>query len=160
MKLKALERWHVEAVREWRNEDLSFLRTPYRLTTDMQQDFYDEVVCNRDSKHRYFAIVDGGLFIGMGGLTNIDYVNGNAEVSLIINPKDRHMGYGKRAFALLHEEAIFNLRLDNVWGVVYNTGNVEFWHSVIDDYEGYRVKLPRRKFYNGEYYDAMWFMIQ
>jgi hypothetical protein len=54
MKLGALIKEELELVRGWRNEEMQFLRTPYFLTKEMQEDFYRDVICNRQSEHRYF----------------------------------------------------------------------------------------------------------
>ena len=58
MKLDVLDSWEVQEVRKWRNNELQFLRTPYRITEEMQEAFFDNVINDRDSKHRYFAIMD------------------------------------------------------------------------------------------------------
>jgi RimJ/RimL family protein N-acetyltransferase len=106
MKLETLTRDQCQQVRVWRNNEPEFLRTPYLLTEKMQDDFFDNVVNNRDSKHRYFALIEleeNGYeklnkpqyfhrFIGMVGLTNIEWENGTAEISLIINPEYRRQG--------------------------------------------------------------------
>ena len=40
MKLRAITKEEIEIVRQWRNEDLSYLRTPFLLTQEMQEEFY------------------------------------------------------------------------------------------------------------------------
>lgn len=186
MKLTTLTREQCQQVRIWRNDEPQFLRTPYLLTKEMQDEFYDEVVCNRDSKHRYFGIMDDikysaveaadnrkcgiypedGLypeFIGMVGLTNIEWENGTAEISLIINPEYRRQGKGKEAVKLLLDEAFKQLRLYSVYGEVYKCGNVDFWKHIIQEYgptwvEHYTwVQLADRKYYNGKHWDSIWF---
>ena len=159
MKLQPLTREQCQQVREWRNEERQFLRTPYMHTIDMQESFYVKVVNNTDSKHRYFAIIDGMGFIGMGGLTNISFENGNAEISLIINPKYRGKGYGMKAVDLLLHEAINNMRLYSVYGEVYDCGNRGFWEKVVDKSNGYKTDLVNRKFWAGQLYGSMWFSI-
>lgn len=178
MKLDVLTREQCQQVRGWRNTELQFLRTPYLITEQMQDEFYDNVINNRDSKHRYFALIEmverdhvslcsktkrwlpttmDKIFIGMGGLTNIEWENGTAEISLIINPEYRGKGYGKKAVDLLLDEAFKNMRLYSVYGEVYNCGNRGFWVKMVNKKGGYKTDLKYRKFYNGEMLDSIWF---
>jgi len=169
MKLDVLTRGQCQLVREWRNGEPQFLRTPYMITEKMQDEFYDNVINNRDSKHRYFAIIEKGefqnknktynpdYFIGMGGLTNIEWENGTAEISLIIAPEYRGQGKGKEAVDLLLDEAFKQMRLYTVYGEVYGCGNVEFWEKMINDNGAYRTDLPDRKYYQGVVYSSVWF---
>ena len=160
MKLEVLTRGQCQLVREWRNNELQAWRTPYMLTEKMQDNFYDDIVQDRNSKHRYFAIMGGGQFIGMGGLTNIEWENGTAEISLIINPNYRRKRCGTEAVDLLLDEAFDRMRLYSVHGEEYACGCIEFWSHIIDRSSAYSVKLQDRKFYNGIMYDSMWFSIK
>jgi len=173
MKLEVLTRGQCQAVRDWRNKELQFLRTPYRITEIMQDAFFDNVINDRDSKHRYFAIMNDEkitpyvnepyietTFIGMTGLTNIEWENGTAEISLIINPDYRGKGYGKKSVDLLLHEAFDSMRLYSIYGEVYECGNKGFWDKIVEYNNGYKTKLQDRKFYNGIMYDSMWFSIK
>jgi len=172
MKLDVLTREQCQLVREWRNIEPQFLRTPYLLTETMQDEFFDNVINNRDSKHRYFALIEINesiindsrdigkpLFIGMGGLTNIEWENGTAEISLIINPEYRRQGKGKEAVKLILNEAFFKHRLFSVFGEVYDCGNRGFWEAIVKQWDGYSTDLVNRKWWNGKLYNSMWFSI-
>jgi RimJ/RimL family protein N-acetyltransferase len=182
MKLETLTREQAQEAREWRNKELHFLRTPYLITEKMQDEFFDNVINNRDSKHRYFAIIEEytmtveesvesgktGVFspntiyqrfVGMAGLTNIEWENGTAEISLIINPEHRGRGYGKKAVDLLLDEAFKNMRLWSVSGEVYACGNVGFWEKIIKKYKAHRAVLIDRKYYKQTMYGSVWFSI-
>ncbi len=174
MKLDTLTREQVQQVRIWRNAEPQFLRTPYLITEGMQYKFFDEVIDNRDSKQRYFAIMDKNpndgpypeylpgelIFIGMGGLTNIVWVNGCAEISLIINPEYRRQGKGKEAVNLLLKQAFEQMRLYSVYGEVYDCGNKQFWVTLILEYGAYSTPLKCRKYYNGKMYHSIWFVFE
>ena len=160
MKLEVLTRSQIQSVREWRNNELQFLRTPYMITEEMQNNFYDVTVQDRRSQHRYFAIMDGGNFIGMGGLTNIEWENGTAEISLIIAPYYRGKGYGFKSVDLILHEAFDSMRLYSVYGEVYNCGNRGFWEKIVEQRSGYMTNLVDRKMYNGKIYDSMWFSVK
>jgi hypothetical protein len=123
----------------------------------MQGDFYEGVVCNRNSKHRYFAIRNVDVFLGMGGLTNIEWENGQAEISLILKPTERGKGYGRGAVGLLLDHAFNNMRLATVCGEVYGCGNVKFWEKMVDERNGYKTELIGRKLHDGILYNSMWF---
>lgn len=181
MKLETLTRGQCQLVREWRNAEPQFLRTPHMITEKMQDEFYDNVINNRDSKHRYFAVKDEETFIdnvhlntttkiykeqntritfvGMGGLTNIEWENGTAEISLIIAPEYRGQGKGKEAVDLLLDMAFKSMRLNTIWGEVYTCGNVGFWKSIVKKYDAFSTILPSRKMWNSVYHGSMWFSV-
>ena len=159
MKLEALTLKQCEDVRIWRNAEPRFLRTSYLLTQEMQEDFYRDVVCNRDSRHRYFAIMGGGRFIGMTGLTDIQFENSTAEISLILSPDERGKGYGRKSVKLILEHAFYGLGLVSVFGEVYDCGNVRFWHRIVELTNGFETRLPNRKMHEGMLYGSMWFQL-
>jgi RimJ/RimL family protein N-acetyltransferase len=150
-----------EQVRKWRNKLPATLRTPYNLTYEQQQDFYKNIICNRDSKHRYFGIFiteNKNMFIGMGGITNIEWENGIGEISLILDPEFTGKGYGKESVRLLLDKAFNEMRLDNIYGECYECNkNIGFWERIIVLYDSYKTYLPFRKFYNGKYYNSLYF---
>lgn len=174
LRLDAPDRHDAEAVRQWRNSDevRPSLRTAFMLTREQQADFYENVCCNRYSRHRYFAVrrvptspvsmnePDSGLF-AFGGLTNIEWENGNAEISLIVNPALRGMKVGSRAVTLLLAEAFERMRLAIVFGEVYhcNGGARIFWEREVSQRDGAWVTVPDRKFWNGKLYAStlFWF---
>jgi len=129
------------------------------LTIDNQQEFYDEVT-NRYTPHRYFSLYDGPDFIGLGGITNIQWENRTGEISLIINPVFRKKGHGGRAVSLLLDEGFNRLGLKTITGEVYLCNKaVAFWENMSELYNGYQTTLPRRKFWDGRYWDSMYFSI-
>ena len=158
---------------KWRNEDISGLRTPYFLGEEMQIDFYNKVICNRESPHKYIAIreeedkvllpVNGttkdNILIGMGGLTDIDWINRQAEISLIIAPFARGKGLGKEAAVMVIEWGFKTLNLDYIYGECYNTNEtgLQFWHDLINEYGGWESNLPCVKYWKGQYWDGMYF---
>jgi RimJ/RimL family protein N-acetyltransferase len=166
MKLSTLTREQCQQVRKWRNEERGFLRTPYLISEEMQDSFYSNISTNRNSKHRYFSIIEpiehelgGNIFIGMGGLTNIEWENGTAEISLIINPEYRGKGYGKQAVKMIRYDGINDLRLQSIYGEVYDCGNRGFWEGIVKTYNGYKTALVKRKYWKGKMYGSMWFSI-
>lgn len=165
MILDVLSKEDCEQVRIWRNQSLETLRTPYPLAKEMQEDFYRDVVCDRNSKHRYWAIripLDetqaGESLIGMGGLTFIEWENSQAEISLIIDPALRRQGHGEKAVHLLLDQAFNYLNLDLVYGECYGSNPTrEFWEKVTKAYNGRITWLRKGKFWKGTRHETMYF---
>lgn len=167
MILNVLSKADCEQTRLWRNQCLETLRTPYPLTKEMQEEFYRDVVCNPKSPHRYWAIrekprvttvasmCDSNL-IGMGGLTNIEWENSQAEISLIINPSLQSKGYGTEAVKLLLDQAFNHLGLNLVYGECYycNESGYDFWQRCGP---GRIETLRKGKFWNGKHYQTTYF---
>lgn len=159
MKLIELNRSDVERVRLWRNKDIAAFRTPYLLTQEMQQDFYDEVT-KRDHKHRFWAIYNNKGLVGMCGLINIQWENSIAEISLIINPALQGHGLGARAVGLLLEQGFEFMNLHTVFGEAYScTDAMRFWKKIAAEYNACTTTLPARKYWNGRYWSSLYFSI-
>ena len=166
MELKPLTREDCQKVRLWRNSDMRPWRTPYPLTEKMQDDFYDNVICNRESEHRYFGVwhkerLKEYKFAGMVGLTYIQPENRIAEISLIVNPEVQRKGLGEDAVDLILEYGFHAMRLNTIFGEVYqsNKKGANFWQKITEKYHGYAVLLPDRKFWDGQFYDSVYFSL-
>jgi len=149
-----------QRVRIWRNSWLISLRTPYELTEEMQEEFYENIIAKRDSVHKYWSIYDGDKFVAFGGITNIQHENKLGEISLIVNPEFVKQGYGSKSVDLLLDKAFNYLNIKTVFGECYMCNPViGFWEKIIEKYKGYKTELPNRKFWNGLYYASMYFSI-
>lgn len=106
-----------------------------------------------DSSLRMYAVQSPtGLFVGVCGLTSLDWVNRRAEFSLYIGPEHQKKGFAKAALSTLLSHGFRALNLHLIWGESFE-GNpacamferLGFFH------EGYR-----RQFYyrDGKYIDA------
>lgn len=172
MRLGVLTKEQCEEVRLWRNASMETLRTPYPLTAESQEAFYCEIVCDRCSPHRYWGIFgthgdsDGnknvcGMFLGMGGLTNISWENRLAEISLILDPAVRGKGLGEQAVDLILAEGFHRMGLKTIIAECYesNQGGTSFWTTIGDKYGAYRTTLPNRKFWNGRFGNSLYISI-
>ena len=66
---------------------------------------------------KMFSVIDDhGDFVGVAGLTSLDYINRRAEVSLYIAPAKMRSGLGFRAAKTLIDHAFDDLNLNLVWG--------------------------------------------
>lgn len=161
VRLTVLTRDDCEQVRQWRNVDLVGLRTPYPLTVEMQARFYDTVICDRSSPHRYYAVKDGSQLVGQVGLVNIERENGRAEISLVTDPERRQQGYGRQAVDLILAEAFLRQGLRNVWGEVYQINPAWwFWLKVLAPYRPHWTTVIEAKLWEGEYWDAYHFTVK
>ena len=155
--LRALELSDMEPIRNWRNQHLDILRTPFALTKEQQEDWYKNEICNRQSRSRFWAITfeDTGL-IGYGGIENIQWENSIGEISLLIDPKYQGRGTGTEAAKELIRIAHEQLNLRIVYAEVYeNNPAVAFWDKV---FQGcMKHELPYRKYCNGRYYSSFWY---
>jgi hypothetical protein len=160
MELKAPKYEEVMKVRDWRNDTMESLRTSFPLTEKMQLDFFEDVVNNRDSCHRYYSLYHDNLFVGFGGLTNIQWENRCAEISLIIDPLSRKKNYGSLAVSELLKTAFNSLNLNMVFGEVYTCNKaLDFWKKMASIWNCYTTTLYSRKFWDGKYYDSLYFSV-
>jgi RimJ/RimL family protein N-acetyltransferase len=159
MKLKPPTKENLELVRQWRNECMETLRTPFMLTQEQQEDFY-VTLCSRASPHRYYELWHDGSFIGLGGITHIQWENRCGEISLILAPDSRGIGLGRRAVAELYRTAFNELNLNMVFGEVYGCNTAwTFWIQSTDSYGGYQTDLPARKYWRGSYCGSTYFSV-
>jgi RimJ/RimL family protein N-acetyltransferase len=93
----------------------------------------------------------------MGGLENIQWENGVAEMSLIVNPSMRRQGNGRYAFRWLLGEAFDRMRLNSVWSETYecNVAGMGFIDAIRNTYRFHTTWLPDRKYWDGKYVMAL-----
>jgi RimJ/RimL family protein N-acetyltransferase len=61
---------------------------------------------------------------------------------------------------MLLDEAFNKMNLKTVTGECYKCNpGLDFWYRVIEKYNGHKTILPNRKFWNGKYYDSLYFSI-
>ncbi len=151
----------VEKVRQWRNQTLVSLRTPYPLTREQQEHFYHNIVCDRNHNSRWWSVYDEGNLVGFAGITDIEWENRLGQISLIVDPEQQGKGYGKQSLAMLLEEGFGNLGLLTIYGECYECNPaIGFWEKMFDEQDNnhaYKTMLPNRKRWNGRMYNAMYF---
>jgi len=107
-----------------------------------------------------WAGVPEEMFIGMGGLTGIQWENRLAEISLIIDPALREKGYGEKSVDLLLDAAFNQMGLNCVYGECYSCNEARvFWGKIADKYNGNKMILRARKFWQGKFWDSLYFDI-
>lgn len=156
--LDVLTRDDAEQIRQWRNRSLESLRTPYPLTSDQQQQWYDAVVNNREATARWWAIRNQDGLVGYTGVQHIDWINSHGEVSLLLGPDARQQGHGTTSVQLVLREAFESLNLNMVWGEAYPT-SIRFWQKIVGLWFGDKAPLTERLYRYGRYHDTMYFSI-
>lgn len=138
------------------------LRTGYMTNSERQKNWYDSL---DPMVHRYWAFFSPdseaphGQF-AFGGLTYISWENRSAEISLIVRPGDRKKGGGMESVRLLLHEGFHNMNLRVIYGEVYhcNPGR-HFWRKVYEFWNAETAELPKRKYWDGKYFDSTYFAI-
>ena len=162
----------MEIIRQWRNEDISWLRTPFKLTKEQQEKWYYDKICDRKSDVRFWGIEEQEIIhneidsvvkpwelIGYGGIENIQWENSIGEISLLISPKHRNKGKGKTAAIKIIREAFDNINLHTVFAECYETNkSIKFWDDI---FRGcYQTVLPCKKYSNGIYYNSIYYSME
>lgn len=152
----------MEPIRKWRNSSINTLRTPMLLTKEQQEEWYRDAICNRDSRSRFFGVVNqNSELIGYGGIENIQWENSIGEISLLMSPCSRLAGKGFEAAIDIIKHGFNNLNLHTIFAECYcNNTAVNFWHKVFAQFPGFdEVVLKNRKYVNGFYYNSMYFSV-
>jgi len=169
MRLDDLGFADMDDVVDWRNAVRSSLRTFGVNTSDDQYKFWKSLKRRDDIK--YYAILEDREkkvedelsydIIGVGGLTDIQWANGIAEIAILLNPKFRGNGHGEAVVDLILAEAFENMGLKTVYGECYACSDaINFWQRMAKKREWYTTTLPRRKLWYGRLHDALYFSIE
>jgi len=155
MKLKCLSSYDTQKVRRWRNEQLDMLRTSFPLTEEMQEGFYKNIICNRQSNARFWGMWIGAELIGMIGVENIELENRLGEISLLLNPEYNTDINLNKALQLLLDKGFNYLNLENIYTEIYDCHpKKKLWHEIAKEYNCKISILQNRKYYNGKYYNS------
>ena len=81
----------IEQIRKWRNSSIKYLRQEHKITKKEQTLYFKKNVHEQTKlkkpKHILFGFKKDDILIGYGGLVHISWVNKNAELSFLLNPK-------------------------------------------------------------------------
>lgn len=159
MTLEPLTYRDVLAALPWRNAQKAALRTPGLETEADAKRFWEDVVTSAHSPHRYFAIRHTGELSHVGGITNIRWIERDAELSLIgkgwLDPQNQN---DMAAARLLMVYAYQSLNLDRVNVEAYDCGFDAFWSEFAGPYVHEVSNLPGRK-WRGGLYSSRWYTI-
>ena len=151
--LEVLNKEDLEYIRIEKNKIKGSWRTPFLLTREMQEDYYNNVVSNRNSNNRIFGICADGELVGTTGISHIEWENRLGEITMFVIQTGK--GYGKEAVKLILDYAFDELNLENVYGECYECNNsIDFWKKMEPSY---MTILPARKYHGGYYWNSLYF---
>lgn len=88
--LAPIEQAQMEAIRQWRNAQISVLRQKTPISSDEQISYFQNhllpLFTQAQPKQILFSYFFKDECIGYGGLTNVDFDSRRAEVSFLSNP--------------------------------------------------------------------------
>lgn len=86
----AIRQEDIENIRVWRNAQIDVLRQKHILTYEAQQHYFQKHVWptfqQENPSQILFSFLLHNKCIGYGGLTYLDWENGRAEVSFLVDP--------------------------------------------------------------------------
>lgn len=91
IKLVPVNYSHILKIKEWRNEQIKFLRQKTPITDKDQIEYYNQVIkpsfIDTKPKQILFSIIEDNNLIGYCGLVHIDWFSRNAELSFLLETK-------------------------------------------------------------------------
>ena len=148
---------------DWRESCISSLRTSDFILDCEQSEFYRSLPKRKDIKMYSIINRDPNCTetVGICGFVNFDPINRSAEISLLIDPEYKGLGIGKDSLGLLLEKGFNDFGLVSIYGECYYCNpNYGFWAKLIKDHGLYETRLPKRKFYSGEFHDTTYFSFE
>ena len=89
---------HRYKIMKWRNEQLYHLRQEKILTREDQDIYFETIIKKQFNQSQpdqiLFSLYYDKKFVAYGGLVHINWIDKNAEVSLVINTKLEQKNFG------------------------------------------------------------------
>ncbi|MES3012645.1 MAG: GNAT family protein [Pseudomonadota bacterium] len=124
LELRAFDRAHANDARSWRNDYRIWQNCRQNdLITDWDQAQWFERQAADPSIRMYALVCVVGrieTFVGVCGLTSIDWMNRRAEFSCYVAPEYQRQGHGERGLSILLKHGFQNLGLNQIWGEVFH----------------------------------------
>jgi len=172
IELKPVQKTDMAQIVQWRNEQLSNLRTSKMLQLENQEEFYDKIICDRNSNARFFAVrnivkmndtdkTETSELIGMIGIENIEWENRRGEISIVLNPRlDSFNDIFQTSVEDILDYAFDELNLENIWGELYKCNQQYYvWIGLLNKMRAYTTEIKYLKYHRGGYYHGLWYNI-
>ena len=156
--LRELQRDDIATINCWRQdrELLEGLAAPFRhIGPEVDQAWFDAYLANRDRQVRCAICEDGGTFVGVVSLTQVDPVHRNAEFHIMIGtPSARGRGAGTMATRQMLRHGFGDLNLHRIFLSVLesNAVAIRMYEKVGFTTEG---RLRQAAFKDGAYCDLL-----
>ena len=153
--LREVRREDLSLFKEWRNN--AELTKNFRTVGPIVcQDWYWENVVNNIDKHKVFTIIkkEDAIPIGEIRLSNLNLLDGNAEIGIILNPTERKNGYASEALDLIVSFGFNRLRLNRIEAqyVESNTDSAKLFKRAGFTIDGI---LRSSKYFDGTYHNVV-----
>jgi RimJ/RimL family protein N-acetyltransferase len=159
-----LRREDMPELLKWRNASPGAWRDPIPTTITKQYEWFDTIVshnlwfggmyCNCIGEPIKKTCIEYAFLMAQTQLYPIDKDNHCAEIGLIVDPERRCQGIGEEVVKSTIDYGFRNLGLNMIWGECYYcTDAWKFWDKICPN----RVLLPQRKFWEGKFWDSLYF---
>ena len=150
-------------IMEWRNAQIDILRQTEKLTPQMQQKYFQEVLRPSYGEGRpqqiLFSFLIGKQLIGYGGLTHIDWDASRGEISFLLNTEHtQNLQTYQKEFSiflqLLKRVAFGDLQLNRIFAETFDIRpyHIETLEQADFVYEG---RLRQHVKIKGRYIDSV-----
>lgn len=117
--LRELSKRDIPTINKWRNDPqlISCLGAPFRyINEDVDYSWYESYMSNRNRAVRCAIVNDEDNILGIVSLTNVDFINQSAELSVMIGEDgDRNKGIGSFAVRTMVEHGFYNMNLHRIY---------------------------------------------
>ena len=90
-RLRAIEREHIETIRQWRNAQIEILRQSQPISIKEQETYFEDFIWpdkTSDAPNNILLVlIENNVLIGYGGLVHISWDYKHAEVSFLLEPE-------------------------------------------------------------------------
>lgn len=162
--LRAIEEEELKILLDWRNnpEYRQYFREYRELNMVQQKEwFFSKSI--KDNSTLMFSIIEleTNEIVGVCGLCYINWINGNADLSLYIGKDDCYIddsGLAEESCKILFEYAFKELRLNRIWTEIYiiDKKKIALYKKLGMSIDG---TLRESYFYNGKFIDSYIFSI-
>jgi hypothetical protein len=164
IKLRTIVSPDLYILRQWRNDPEIMARTrQWRMLEENEHfDWFENLDPNKNMMRMIectdVATTNSVFFrVGVCGLTNIDWVNRSAEISIYIGDTSyRRIGIAEEVINRLKKIAFDDMNLYRIWAEVYsfNVPGINLFRKCKFKKEG---RITHTVFRNGSYYDSIFF---
>lgn len=148
-------------IMKWRNEQLYHLRQDKLLTTEDQDNYFNNVITKEFEQERpaqlLFSFLKNGICIGYGGLVHINWLDKHAEISFVMDTsleKDFFEKHWKQYLSLLEEVAFSELNLHKIFTYAFDI-RPKLYKAVEDAGFKKEVVLKEHCFFEGTFIDVV-----
>lgn len=114
-------------IMKWRNEQIYHLRQDRLLTTEGQNNYFNNTVSKlfliEKPSQLLFSFFENDNFVGYGGLVHINWVDKNAEISFLINTeleKEKFKDYWHNYLMLIEKLAFNELKFHKIYTYAFD----------------------------------------